>query len=175
MGYNGLEAFITLYGIHYLKISTGSSAILLGIMALSFIIFAIPSGIIGTKIGKKKAVMLGLIIFCVAFFVDGIFSSFIVIAVVGPFVGFAYAMVNINVYPMLLDMGDKNENGTYTGLYYFFYSIASIVAPSLFGLIIDLIGYGVLFYVSGFNIILAIICFAFVKEKMRIEVNENFS
>lgn len=164
MGYNGAETFITLYGLHYLHIKAGDAAILLGIMALSFIIFAIPSGILASKIGRKKAITLGLSLLFCAFLIDALFGSFIVIALMGPIAGLGYALININAYPMLLGMADKNRIGVYTGLYYFFYSIAAILAPPLFGKFIDVMGYGVLFFISCVLLLFAMLCFMFVKE-----------
>jgi MFS family permease len=166
MGYNGIETFITLYGVNFLNVKAGDAGILLGIMALSFIIFAVPSGMIATKIGQKKTVIIGLILLTLVFLVDALAGSFLVIAVLGPFVGFAYALVNINAFPMLLGMGGEKKIGVYTGLYYFAYSIAYIIAPPLFGKIIDILGFGAMFYVSCILLICAILAFAVVKERM---------
>lgn len=165
MGYNGIEAFLTLYGTRYLKVSASSAAILLGLMALSFIIFAIPSGIIASKIGRKKAITLGIVFMTSVFLIDAITQKYLIIALLSPLGGFGYALININAYPMLLNMGGQKKVGMYTGLYYFSYSIATIIAPVLFGEILDVFGYGTMFFISATLLIITLLSFVFVKEE----------
>lgn len=163
MGYNGIETFLTLYGTKYLHISASNAALLLGVMALSFIIFAIPSGIVASKIGRKKAITVGLLFMFLTFILDAITQDFTVIALLSPFGGLGYALININAYPMLLGMAGDKKIGVYTGLYYFAYSIAAIIAPPLFGKFIDSLGYGSMFYVSCILLLFALFSFIFVK------------
>jgi len=60
-GYNGVETFFTLYGVNELGLSAGRAAFMLGIFSLAFIIFAIPSGYIATKVGRKRTIIVGII------------------------------------------------------------------------------------------------------------------
>ncbi|MCX7884142.1 MAG: SLC45 family MFS transporter [Caloramator sp.] len=159
IAYAGIEAFFTLYGENYLKVSTSTASISFTFISISFLIFAIPAGIIGTKIGKKKTISMGIL---------GLICCFLVIAFIkninfirGIFVicGFFWALININSYPFVTDMAPKGQTGIYTGLYYLFSSVANIVSPPLLGSVIDIFGYrymfiyGVIFFAIAFVLI----------------------
>jgi maltose/moltooligosaccharide transporter len=77
--------------------------------------------------------------------------------------GVGWALIMINSYPFVTSMADKKNTGTYTGFYYLFSSLASLVSPPLIGLLIDKLGYGVLFKYSVISFILALIFLLFVK------------
>ena len=51
--------------------------------------------------------------------------------------GIAWALININSLPMVVDMTDASRIGTYTGLYYLFSTLAAILGPILYGFIIQ--------------------------------------
>ena len=133
--------------------------------SLSFLIFAIPAGFIGTKLGRKKTILTG-IIGCLAVFIPLIFlknvTAIVIFLVVG---GIFWALININSYPMVVEMAPKKGIGTYTGYYYFFSSCAAIISPILFGFIRDLVGsYKPLFIYSCIAFGLALICMMCVKH-----------
>jgi MFS family permease len=65
---------------------------------------------------------------------------------------------------MLIDMGGDKKVGVYTGLYYFFYTLAAIAAPTFFGWFINWLGYTSMFYVSSAFILLAVLCTFGVKR-----------
>ena len=60
-GYNAVETFFTSFAVAQLGVSEGSAAMLLAFFSVSFVAFAIPSGFIATKIGRRKAIIIGLI------------------------------------------------------------------------------------------------------------------
>jgi MFS family permease len=167
IAYQGIEAFFTLYGENYLGLKTSAAAFSFTFISLSFLVFAIPAGLVGTKFGKKKTIRFGVI---------GLLFTFLFIAFLkniwlirGMFVvaGFFWSMININSYPFVTDMAPKGQIGVYTGLYYLFSSIAAIVSPPLLGLIIDLTGYKYMFFYGTIFLILALI---FIQ---RININKD--
>lgn len=169
IAYQGIEAFFTLYGVKYLGLQTSAASFSFTFISLSFLIFAIPAGIVGTKFGKKKTISFG---------VFGLMLSFLVIAFLkdirqirGMFVicGFFWAMININSYPFVTDMAPKGQTGIFTGMYYFFSSIAAIVSPPLLGLVIELIGYKYMFFYGTLFLVLAIV---FIQK---IDIGKNES
>ena len=87
-------------------------------------------------------------------------------------VGFAWASININSYPLVADMSPLGQLGTYTGVYYLFSSIANIVSPPLLGLLIDKIGYNIVFLYGAFWFGLAFLFINLVHDK-RVEINGN--
>ena len=78
--------------------------------------------------------------------------------------GIFWAFVNINSYPMVVEMTTDKKIGAYTGLYYLFSSMSAILGPPLFGKLIDLVGYGVLFILALCFFLLAFICITYVKK-----------
>jgi len=63
-----------------------------------------------------------------------------VIGVLLMIAGAAWALININSLPMVVDMTGAARIGTYTGLYYLFSTLSAIVGPNSNGWIIQLTG-----------------------------------
>lgn len=161
IGFNGIETFFSLYGEKYLGISISAAALSFTFISLSFLLFAIPAGIIGTKIGKGNTIKIGIVGMMLCFIVLYFLKDITMIRVVFVLAGINWALININSYPFVTDMAPLGETGTYTGLYYFFSSLAAIISPILLGGIIDSIGYR---YMFGFATISFIIAFIFIFQ-----------
>ena len=138
--YNAVETFFTSYATTVLGQSEGQAAMLLAFFSVSFVIFAVPSGIIADRIGRRRTILLGLIglvaVFIPLLFVESLWGIRALLLLGGMF----WAGININSLPMVLEMAGENELGTFTGYYYFFSFSASIASPILFGLVRDLSG-----------------------------------
>ncbi|MGB7605821.1 MAG: MFS transporter [Lutisporaceae bacterium] len=164
VAYQGVEALFSLYGLNYLGIKESTAARLLSFFSLSFLVFAIPSGLIATKIGRKKTIMTGITGLLVVFMLITFFRNITYIAVLMGIGGIFWALININSFPMVVEMTTEDKIGAYTGLYYFFSSLAAITGPPLLGFIIDNVGYGSMFIVSVSFLLLAFITMMFVKK-----------
>lgn len=164
IGYQGVEALFTLYGVKYLGIKESAAALTLGFFSFSFLIFAIPSGFIATRIGRKKTIKIGLAGLMAVFAAVLFAKDILVIRILMLIGGMFWAFVNINSYPMVVEMTTENKIGAYTGLYYFFSSMSAILGPPLFGKVIDMVGYGVLFILALCFFLLAFICITYVKK-----------
>ena len=164
IGYQGIEALFTLYGVKYLGIKESAAALTLGFFSFSFLIFAIPSGIIATRIGRKRTIKIGLAGLMIIFGAILFSKDIAVIRGLMLIGGIFWAFVNINSYPMVVEMTTDNKIGAYTGLYYLFSSMSAILGPPLFGKLIDLVGYGVLFLMALCFFLLAFICITYVKK-----------
>jgi MFS family permease len=157
VGWNAMEAFFTLYGINVLGIDAGDGSKMLTAFAAALIVFAIPSGLIATKIGRKRTITIGLggmvVGLIVGFFVRDQTVLLVVLGVMGGF----WALVNINSLPMVYDLGGEERIGAFTGLYYFASSAAAITGPIVSGTLIDLLGknYSVLWIFSAVFIVVA--------------------
>ena len=155
VGYNAIEAFFTLYANKHLGLPEADGARLLGQMSLLFVLFALPSGYIAARIGRRKMIMIGITIMTLLLL--GIFfmpketliiqitklPAVGVVPVIGLFLmaaGIGWACININSLPMVVDMTDATRLGTYTGLYYLFSTMAAIAGPNINGWIIQLTG-----------------------------------
>jgi Na+/melibiose symporter-like transporter len=167
VGWNAMEAFFTLYARNVLGIAEGTGTQMLTAFAAMLIIFAIPSGLIATRIGRKRTIMIGLggmiLGLIIGFFVRSTTPLLIVLAAMGAF----WALININSLPMVYDLGDEKQIGSYTGLYYFASSAAAIAGPVVAGGLIDLTGknYSVLWIFSA--TFLAIAAFLMLRIHVR--------
>jgi MFS family permease len=184
-GFGTLETFFTIYGTQYLEVTAGSAAIALGLFSLMFMIFAIPAGFIGSKIGRKKTIIIGLIILVVCLFsvsmitvnqtstpmnaLDAVYkiprtAEFLVIQIFLVIAGIGWGCININSLPMVVDMVAEDKVGGHTGMYYFFSMMASIVAPPLVGAVIDVLSYPSMIKFSVLAFLTALLCMLFVKK-----------
>ncbi|NBD34847.1 MAG: MFS transporter [Chloroflexi bacterium] len=138
VGYNAIETFFTSYGVNVLKITENNAAMLGSVAYVTFIIFAIPSGYISAKVGRKRAITMGLLIFAGLLAIGYFTPNAIVIGVLLGLGGLAWALVNINSLPMVIDTSDTDANiGTFTGFYYLASQLAAIAGPTLNGFVIE--------------------------------------
>ena len=155
VGWNAMEAFFTIYARNVLGIDVGSGTQMLTAFAATLILFAIPSGLIATRFGRKPTILIGL-----SGMFAGLVAGFLIknptmllvtLAIMGGF----WALVNINSLPMVYDMGDESSIGVYTGLYYFASSAAAITGPILGGWLIDRTNHTSIWAFSAIFILLA--------------------
>lgn len=166
VGYQGIEATFSNYCVQFLKLKVTDASMILGFFALSFLVFAIPSGFIGSKLGKRRTILIGIAGDCLVFLALALVGTLIPysrslmmgLMLIG---GFFWALININSYPLVVEMTTEEHVGTYTGLYYFSSSLAAITGPLMVGAIVDLMGFGVTFIFTALSYALA---FLFVKQ-----------
>lgn len=175
VGYNSLETWVTTYGKEHLGMHEADVGGLLTFSGGAFLLFAIPSGFLadgflGWKgLGRKRTIIGGLIFMILAFILLSFQTNLKSAWYLFPLVGFGWAWVNINSYPMITQMAGPGQIGAYTGMYYLFSSLANIAGPPLFGWVFDTIGYGYFFPLAILFMILAIASMLLVKrgEKIR--------
>lgn len=172
MGWNSVETFFTLYAKNIWGIRESTAALYLGIGSVAFLLFAIPSGFLASRYGRKAIITAGIIwMVCVMTIMTvlgitgktGIGPAVIALLVAA---GIGWALINIHSFPMVVDMTTSAKTGAYTGLYYFFSAMAAIIAPPLFGLVRDIVGsYQPLFPFSAVFFILALWSFSKVEAR----------
>jgi len=155
IAYNAIEAFVSLYGINHLGLDQSGAGRLITSVGFSFLLFAIPSGFIAGKFGRKKTIGVGLLIMIFVFLsiyfipketliqVHGtlpILGNIMTLTVLLLMAGIGWACININSLPIVVDLTDSIHTGTYTGLYYFFATLAAIAGPNINGWIVKLTG-----------------------------------
>ena len=143
LAYSALTVFFTSFAIVSLGVPRGDEAQLLTFFALSIVVTAFPSGILGTRIGRKRVIWLGLSMFAVALLCIGVSSNLMLIRVLLVIGGAGWAFVVVNSFPMVLDCApaERAERlGVYTGLYYLASQSAEVIGPVLVGGFLDLTG-----------------------------------
>lgn len=156
MGYNAVTTFFSTYCVKILGMGPGTSSKVLMIAQVAAIFTFIPSGFIATKYGRKKTIMAGILLLTAAFGTAAFFSSFSsVIFVQFALAGMAWACINVNSLPMVVDLARPGEVGRFTGLYYTASMAAQIVTPILARTLMDietriLLPYGAVFVLLSF-------------------------
>jgi maltose/moltooligosaccharide transporter len=137
VGYNAIETFFTSYGVNILNIQENQAALLSSVSYITFILFAVPSGFVAARIGRRRAITIGLLIFALLLLVGYFIPNIFVIGGALALGGLAWALVNINSLPMVVDSAINDAMvGTYVGFYYLASQLAAIVGPVLNGLVI---------------------------------------
>lgn len=176
MSFNAIETFNSLFCQKILN-DSGIHGTFTIILTVSSIISFIVLSPLADKIGRKASILIGLlgliigltIIAILAYFtpVESIINWVWAIYVCTILIGFSWALVNINSYPMIVEMANKNNIGKFTGYYYSASMIAQTLTPILIGIIMSLndSGLRLLYVYSAFMMILATVVFLFVKER----------
>ncbi len=138
VGYNAIETFFTSYGVNILHIKENQASLLSSVSYITFILFSVPSGYIAARLGRRKTIMTGLALFAGLLLIGYFLPSLYVIGAALALGGCAWAMVNINSLPMVIDTSPTDANiGTYTGFYYLASQLAAIAGPILNGWVIE--------------------------------------
>jgi len=172
IAYEAVQTGLSSFSVFKLGLTPGSAAIMTTLFAGSFILFALPSGLIATKIGRKRAIRIGLtglvILFGIGYVV---INSQMTLGIILVLAGFCWALVNVNSLPLVYDYGDEEKIGAYTGLYYFSSQSAAVIGPVLSGFIVEKFGsdYQYLWLFAAIFMALAWLVMTGVKEKKAVE------
>ena len=141
MAFNAVETGLSSFAVFSLGMSPGRASIYTTLFAATLILFAVPSGLLATRIGRRPTILLGLTTLVVLFLAgyllvrtEALFAVLLVLA------GAAWALVNINSLPMVYDVGDERRIGAFTGLYYFSSQTAAVLGPTLAGVLVGAAG-----------------------------------
>lgn len=126
----------------------------------------IPIGMLSSKFGRKKTIITGIAILTFAFFLGFIATekTKVLIYFTMALAGIGWATINVNSYPMVVEMSKGSNVGKYTGYYYTASMFAQIITPLLSGLLMDMVGYKSLFPYSIVFCIFAFVTMQFVKH-----------
>ncbi len=173
IGFSAVDTFFTLYAKNHLGLPEGDGATLLSVLPLFFVLFAIPSGFIAGKIGRRNTISMGLVIISIILVLLYITPASALLTGIAPlplvgiplvaggtrmltlagvllmFAGAGWAFININSLPMIVDLTSAARIGTFTGLYYLFSTFSAIIGPNVNGFAIQLTG-------NNYNIIMLI-------------------
>lgn len=172
MGYNAVSSNLSIYIVNVLGctpfIGTVVSAASIAVSAVAFI----PVGMLAVKIGRKKSIMLGLLFatvsfVCVFLFIKpqwGISVKAIMFALFYLIAGFGLIVVNVNTFPMVVELSSAKDVGKYTGYYYMATMSAQAITPYIGGLFMDHLSNRSLFAYSAVCVIISIVLMALVKH-----------
>ena len=164
-GTNAITTFFALFAEEVLGKSTGEATIMTTIFAVCSAAAAIPAGKMGKKLGRKKTILIGLVVFMAVFLLYVFTRSMAVIWLALILGGAANMFITVNTLPLVLDIGGIDKVGTFTGYYYTATFSAQIASPIIYGVVRMLTGsYLSLFVYSPIMFIMSILCILFVKH-----------
>ncbi len=169
MGYNAMETWFTTYADAMWKMGLGDASLCLTIATAGAILCFIPSGVLASRIGRRKTILVGILLLSGSFFsvfaYTCVFQEFHRILYILFFlVGAAWAFINVNSLPMVLEMCKGSEVGRFTGYYYAFSMTAQIVTPILAGALLEHVNYMTLFPYCGVFVLSAFAAIQFVRH-----------
>ena len=163
-GYNAVTSKYAVYAGNILNMDYNTTLLLAQGAA---IIAYLPAGMIASKIGRKKTILAGVVLLSAAFGAASFLragSSVIVMNVLFAMAGIGWATINVNSFPMVVEMCSGGDIGKYTGFYYTASMSAQIVTPMLSGLLMDKMGMTVLFPYAAIFAALAFVTMFLVKH-----------
>ena len=165
--YFGYNAVTSKYSVYASNILHKDYNLTLIIAQAAAIVSYLPVGIVSSKVGRKKAVLAGVIMLAVAFGVAGLMradSPTMLMNCLFALAGIAWATINVNSFPMVVEMSSGADVGKYTGFYYTASMAAQVATPMLSGLLMDNMGMTVLFPYATIFVALAFVTMLFVKH-----------
>ncbi len=163
-GYNAVTSKYSVYAMDVLGKDYNTTMLLAQAFA---IISYFPAGIIASKIGRRKTILAGVTMLTAAFFGASFMtadSSTLVMNIFFALAGMGWATINVNSFPMVVELAKGGDVGKYTGYYYTASMAAQIVTPVLSGFLMDAVSRKVLFPYAAIFAGLAFVTMFFVKH-----------
>lgn len=165
-GYNAVTSKYAVYAGNILNMDYNTTLLLAQAAA---IVAYLPAGIVASKIGRKKTIMAGVVLLAAAFGAASFMragSSVLLMNVLFAMAGIGWATINVNSFPMVVEMCSGGDIGKYTGFYYTASMSAQIVTPMLSGFFMDMDGVGmtILFPYAAVFAALAFVTMSMVKH-----------
>ena len=168
-GYNAVTTWFTSYVAEVMGQSLGGASRCLLIATGGAVISYIPIGELAARIGRKRTIMLGTVLLSLCFlsgyFLTTHYSTITpVMFVVFALVGLAWAAINVNSLPMVVEMCRGSDVGRFTGYYYTFSMAAQVVTPILSGWLLSRVSYRTLFPYSAAFVAASFVTMCFVRH-----------
>ena len=169
VGYNGVSTWFSVYAENIWGMSLGQANTCLTIATGGAILSYIPIGTVASRIGRRKTIRFGTLLlsgsFLAAFLLTMALEGFSpVLYLLFLLVGLAWASINVNSLPMVVEMCKGSEVGKFTGLYYTFSMSAQIITPIVAGWLLRNVSYRALFPYAAFFVFASFLTMGFVRH-----------
>ena len=169
IGYNGVTTWFSVYAAESWNMTLGQANTCLTIATAGAIVTYIPSGNEASRVGRRKTIRIGTLLLAGSFFaaflytmVSNTFSPLLYVLFI--LVGVAWAFINVNSLPMVVEMCKGSEVGKFTGLYYTFSMTAQIMTPIVAGWLLENVDYKALFPYAAIFVFGSFLTMGFVKH-----------
>ena len=164
-GYNAVSTAFSKYTVYGLGMDPGFASGILITGSIAAMIAYIPIGIFASKIGRRKTIMIGIVMLTLVFASAFLYTKYSPLMYVSfAFAGIAWAAINVNSLPMVLEMAKGADVGRFTGFYYTASMAAQIVTPIASGWLLENVGYWTLFPYGAVFVALAMLTMLFVRH-----------
>lgn len=169
IGYNGVTTWFSVYAGRTWHMTLAQANTCLTIATAGAILSYIPVGNVASKVGRRKTIRFGTLLlsgsFLAAFLLTMALEGFSpVLYVLFLLVGLAWASINVNSLPMVVEMCKGSEVGKFTGLYYTFSMSAQIITPIVAGWLLRNVSYRALFPYAAFFVFASFLTMGFVRH-----------
>jgi len=169
IGYNAVSTWFTTYATTMWGMAVGQATMCLTVATAGAIVSYIPVGAVASKLGRRRTIKFGVVLltacFATAFLYTVLSDKFSpILYLLFALVGVAWAAINVNSLPMVVEMCSGSQVGKFTGLYYTFSMSAQIITPVLAGWLLENVSYKALFPYAAISVALAFLTMSFVKH-----------
>ncbi len=164
MGYNAVTSKYSVYASNILHKDYNLTLI---IAQAAAIISYLPVGIVASKVGRKKTILAGVVMLGISFGVAAFLRSespTMLMNLMFALAGIGWATINVNSFPMVVELCSGADVGKYTGFYYTASMAAQVVTPMFSGFLMDHMGMTVLFPYATIFVALAFVTMLFVRH-----------
>ena len=169
VGYNGVTTWFSTYVAEVMGEGLRGTNLCLTIATVGAIVSYIPIGVLASRVGRKWTIQAGVILLAACFlsgYLLTVRAASITPLMYGAFalVGLAWAAINVNSLPMVVEMCKGSDVGKFTGYYYTASMAAQVVTPVLAGTLMKRAGYHILFPYAAFFVALSFVTMLFVRH-----------
>lgn len=166
MGYNAVTTAFSRYATEMWGQNVSGASTCLMVATVGAVISYIPIGALSSRIGRKRTILIGVAVLAVCFLLAALVATSFspALYIVFMLVGFAWAAINVNSYPMVVEIATGSDVGKYTGYYYTFSMAAQIATPIISGQLLQHAGYHTLFPYAAIMVAISFVTMALTRH-----------
>lgn len=169
IGYNAVTTWFTTYVSVVMGQALGGASQCLLVATAGAVVSYIPIGAVASRIGRKKTILAGVLLLAACFFAGFLLTANAtsitpVMYVCFALVGLAWAAINVNSLPMVVEMCKGSDIGKFTGYYYTFSMAAQVITPILSGFLLRHVSYKTLFPYAAIFVLGSFVTMLFVRH-----------
>ena len=169
VGYNAVETWFTTYADRVWGMALGEASTCLTVATVGAIVSYLPVGQVASRVGRKKTILFGVVLLAGCFALGYLFTLYSdrfspLLYVLFVLIGLAWASINVNSLPMVVEMCRGSDTGRFTGFYYTASMAAQIVTPVVAGWLLKHVSYSALFPYAAVAVALSGVTLCFVRH-----------
>lgn len=165
MGYNAVTSAFSKYATTMWGVTEKAAANCVLVATVGAILSYWPVGMLSARIGRKRMIQIGIVMLAVCFTAGALMPQMSFLAyVLFALVGAGWASINVNSFPMVVELATGSDTGKYTGYYYTFSMAAQVITPILSGMLLEHVGYWTLFPYAAVCVVGSFITMCFVRH-----------